>query len=91
MTKSTAIIFIMGFALLFKLEKKHWSLLAVVVMISGGLIMFTYKATQFNLIGFLMVLSASFLRFCPKSFSCKSPNSLLILLLVVCGGLCLRW
>ncbi|XP_046440117.1 solute carrier family 35 member C2-like [Daphnia pulex] len=61
MSKSTAIIFIMGFALLFKLEKKHWTLLVVVVMISGGLVMFTYQATQFNLGGFLMVMFASFL------------------------------
>lgn len=61
MSKSTAIIFIMGFALFFKLEKKHWTLLVVVVMISGGLVMFTYQATQFNLGGFLMVMFASFL------------------------------
>lgn len=61
MTKSTAIIFVMGFALYFKLEKKHWTLLVVVVMISGGLVMFTYQATQFNLAGFIMVMSASFL------------------------------
>lgn len=61
MSKSTAIIFIMGFALLFKLEKKHWTLLVVVLMISGGLVMFTYQATQFNLAGFIMVMTASFL------------------------------
>jgi len=61
MSKSTAIIFVMGFALFFKLEKKHWTLLVVVVMISGGLVMFTYQATQFNLAGFIMVMTASFL------------------------------
>lgn len=61
MSKSTAIIFVMGFGLFFKLEKKHWTLLVVVVMISGGLVLFTYQATQFNLAGFIMVMSASFL------------------------------
>uniref|UniRef100_A0A0V0G906 Putative solute carrier family 35 member c2 n=1 Tax=Triatoma dimidiata TaxID=72491 RepID=A0A0V0G906_TRIDM len=60
MTKSTSIIFILFFALLFKLEEKSWSLIFIVAMISGGLIMFTYKATQFDLMGFLLVLFASF-------------------------------
>ncbi|CAB3364763.1 Hypothetical predicted protein [Cloeon dipterum] len=59
MTKSTSVIFILGFALLFKLEKKSWSLLVIVFLISTGLIMFTYKSTQFDAIGFLLVLSAS--------------------------------
>ncbi|KAK2725593.1 solute carrier family 35 member C2-like [Artemia franciscana] len=61
MTKSTAIIFIAGFALLFNLEKKHWSLIVIAGMISSGLFLFTYHATQFRWEGFLMVLFASFL------------------------------
>ncbi|KAL0279805.1 UNVERIFIED_CONTAM: hypothetical protein PYX00_001284 [Menopon gallinae] len=60
MTKSTSIIFILIFSLLFKLEKKSWKVIAIVLMISGGLLMTTYKSTQFNLIGFLLVLLASF-------------------------------
>jgi len=60
-TKSTSIVFILMFAILFRLEKKHWSLIVIVLMISSGLAMFTYKSTDFVLIGFLMVLSASFL------------------------------
>lgn len=60
MTKSTVIIFILCFALLFKLEKKSCFLVLIVAMISGGLFMFTYKATNFNLFGFLLVLFASF-------------------------------
>ncbi|XP_039287057.1 solute carrier family 35 member C2 [Nilaparvata lugens] len=60
MTKSSTIIFILGFALIFKLEKKSWSLVVIVAMISIGLFMFTYKATQFDLFGFTMVLFASF-------------------------------
>ncbi|KPM09781.1 Triose-phosphate Transporter-like protein [Sarcoptes scabiei] len=61
MTKSTCIIFILAFALLFDLEKKRLSLIFVVSLISIGLFMFTYKSTQFQLNGFLLVLSASML------------------------------
>ncbi|GIY50934.1 solute carrier family 35 member C2 [Caerostris extrusa] len=61
MTKSTCIIFILGFSLLFGLEKKRYSLIIVVGLIAAGLFMFTYQSTQFNLDGFLLVLTASFL------------------------------
>jgi len=60
-TKSTSIIFILFFSLLFGLERKHWSLVIIVSMIGFGLTMFTYKSTDFNVLGFLMVLCASFL------------------------------
>lgn len=60
MTKSTTVIFILGFSLLFKLEKKSWSLVGIVVMIAGGLAMFTYKSTQFGVLGFILCLLASF-------------------------------
>ncbi|XP_050455638.1 solute carrier family 35 member C2 [Cataglyphis hispanica] len=60
MTKSTTIIFILGFSLLFKLEKKSWFLVGIVVMIAGGLAMFTYKSTQFGVLGFILCLLASF-------------------------------
>jgi len=60
MTKSTVIIFISFFAVLFRLEKKSWSLLIIVLMISSGLFLFTYKSTEFNLLGFLLLLIASF-------------------------------
>ncbi|KAJ8687428.1 hypothetical protein QAD02_023222 [Eretmocerus hayati] len=60
MTKSTTVIFILGFAVLFKLERKSWLLGGIVFMISGGLIMFTYESSQFNLLGFSLCLLASF-------------------------------
>ncbi|KAK6627516.1 hypothetical protein RUM44_009994 [Polyplax serrata] len=60
MTKSTCIVFILIFSLIFKLEKKSWKIIIIVLMISGGLLMFTYKSTQFNLIGFILVLLATF-------------------------------
>ncbi|XP_042897674.2 solute carrier family 35 member C2 [Parasteatoda tepidariorum] len=61
MTKSTCIIFILGFSILFGLEKKRYSLIIVIALIAAGLFMFTYQSTQFNLDGFLLVLTASFL------------------------------
>ncbi|XP_026331943.1 solute carrier family 35 member C2 [Hyposmocoma kahamanoa] len=60
MTKSTTIIFILGFAILLGLEKKSWSLVGIVLMISSGLVMFTYKATHFDAQGFAFLLIASF-------------------------------
>ncbi|KFQ36559.1 Solute carrier family 35 member C2, partial [Merops nubicus] len=61
MTKSSAILFILLFSLLFKLEEVRVTLLLVVLLIAGGLFMFTYKSTQFNAEGFVLVLCASFL------------------------------
>ena len=59
MTKSTTIIFILIFSLVFKLEKKSWTLVLIVMLISAGLSMFTYEATEFNALGFILVLIAS--------------------------------
>ncbi|XP_041375800.1 solute carrier family 35 member C2-like [Gigantopelta aegis] len=61
MSKSTAILFILLFSLLFKLEQLRCSLLFIVVFISGGLFMFTYHATAFDTEGFILVMVASFL------------------------------
>ncbi|KAK3610411.1 hypothetical protein CHS0354_008701 [Potamilus streckersoni] len=61
MSKSTAVIFILLFALILKIEKWRWSLIIVVIFIAAGLFMFTYHSTQFDLTGFLMVMSASLL------------------------------
>nr|CAB3266239.1 solute carrier family 35 member C2 [Phallusia mammillata] len=61
MVKSTAVIFILGFSLILKLEKPRWSLIIVVGLISGGLFLFVFESTQFNPEGFILVLTASFL------------------------------
>lgn len=61
MTKSTSIIFILFFALIFKLEQCRLSLVFVVLFIAVGLFLFTYQSTQFNLEGFVLVLIASIL------------------------------
>ncbi|GFS05822.1 solute carrier family 35 member C2 [Elysia marginata] len=61
MSKTTAVIFILFFSIIFKLEKFRWSLVVVVLFIFSGLFMFTYHSTQFNLEGFILVMSASVL------------------------------
>ncbi|GAB1603270.1 solute carrier family 35 member C2-like, partial [Argonauta hians] len=61
MSKSSTVLFILAFSLLFRLEKFRPSLLVVVIFISGGLFLFTYHSTEFNLIGFILVMTATFL------------------------------
>lgn len=61
MTKSSSVIFILCFSILFGLERARPSLAAVVMFIASGLFMLTYRSTSFNMIGFLMVLGASLL------------------------------
>nr|XP_039274335.1 solute carrier family 35 member C2-like isoform X2 [Styela clava] len=61
MVKSSAVIFILAFAILLKLEKARWSLIFVVILIATGLFLFVYESTQFNLEGFILVLIAAFI------------------------------
>lgn len=59
MTKSTVIIFILIFSIVFSLEKPRKSIVVVVILIAVGLFLFTFELTQFSLFGFSLVLSAS--------------------------------
>lgn len=59
MSKSTALIFILVFAVLFRLEPPRLSQIGVVALIVTGLFMFTFKSTTFDLEGFILVISAS--------------------------------
>ncbi|XP_059163517.1 solute carrier family 35 member C2-like [Physella acuta] len=61
MSKSTAVVFILFFSLVFRLEKFRFSLVVVVLLIFTGLFLFTYHSTQFNLQGFILVMTASVL------------------------------
>ncbi|XP_072852635.2 solute carrier family 35 member C2 isoform X2 [Pogona vitticeps] len=61
MTKSSAILFILFFSLVFKLEEPRAAQVLVVLLIAGGLFLFTYQAVQFDKEGFALVLAASFL------------------------------
>jgi len=59
MTKTTSILFIMILGIVFKLERKHWSQVVIVLCISLGIGLFTHKSTSFSTIGFVMCLTAS--------------------------------
>ncbi|XP_033626386.1 solute carrier family 35 member C2-like [Asterias rubens] len=59
MSKSTAIIFILVFAILFGLQRAHGCQIVIVLLIASGLFLFTFESTQFNAEGFIMVISAS--------------------------------
>uniref|UniRef100_A0A3B4XUQ3 Collagen type XX alpha 1 chain n=1 Tax=Seriola lalandi dorsalis TaxID=1841481 RepID=A0A3B4XUQ3_SERLL len=61
MTKSSAVVFILFFSLVFKLEEPNPFLILVVLLISSGMFMITFQAQQFNLEGFIMALLASFI------------------------------
>ncbi|XP_055374269.1 solute carrier family 35 member C2-like [Condylostylus longicornis] len=69
MTKSSAIIFILIFAILLKLEKLAVSLVFIVCMIASGLFMFTYKSTSFDAFGFVFLLIASMASGLRRSFA----------------------
>jgi len=59
MTKTTCILFIMVLGIVFKLERKHWSQVIIVLCISVGIGLFTHKSTSFSTVGFAMCLTAS--------------------------------
>ncbi|XP_047131768.1 solute carrier family 35 member C2 isoform X2 [Hydra vulgaris] len=59
MAKSSTIIFIVGFSLLFGLEKLDRYLCAAVVLIFIGLCLFTLEDQQFSFYGFCMGVAAS--------------------------------
>ncbi|UJR27562.1 hypothetical protein I4U23_008844 [Adineta vaga] len=61
MCKSTVIIYILLFGIIFGLERFRCSLIGVVVLIACGLFLFTYHYTEFHAFGFLLVMVASFL------------------------------
>ncbi|KAI6648092.1 Solute carrier family 35 member C2-like [Oopsacas minuta] len=61
MCKTSAVIFVLFFAILFKLEKFRFKLIGIVLLICVGLFMFTFKYTFFNITGFILVISASVL------------------------------
>ncbi len=61
MTKASAVLWLLMFALFFGLEKRHWSLILIVSTIAVGLFLFVYRSTSFNAIGFSMAMAASVL------------------------------
>ncbi|KAM6457672.1 solute carrier family 35 member C2 isoform 2-T2 [Liasis olivaceus] len=61
MTKSSAVLFVLLFSVIFKLEEPRAALALVVLLVAGGLFLFTYQSTQFDAAGFGLALGASFL------------------------------
>ena len=61
MCKTSAVIFILFFAIVFRLEKFRLRLVGIVLLISLGLFLFTFDYTFFNLTGFALVMTASLL------------------------------
>jgi len=59
MAKSSTVLFIMAFSILFKLEKPTWILFVSVICIALGLFLFTFESKQFDMTGFLMAILAS--------------------------------
>lgn len=61
MSKSTSIIFILLFAIIFKLEKPRLSQIGVIALVFIGLFLFTFHSSTFQVEGFVLVIGASVL------------------------------
>lgn len=59
MCKSSALIFVLGFAFLFKLEKFSYRLVGVITFISVGVFFMVFNVTAVSVPGIIMVFSAS--------------------------------
>jgi solute carrier family 35 protein C2 len=59
MCKSSSLIFVLLFALLFRLETFSWRLVFVITLICAGVILMVATETAFHFAGMLMVFSAS--------------------------------
>ncbi|KAG7663385.1 uncharacterized protein J8A68_003133 [[Candida] subhashii] len=66
MLKTSSLMFVLMFGLLFKLEKFNWRLIVIVIIMTGSVIMMTKKPATGNIadyssMGIIMVLAASLL------------------------------
>ncbi|KAI8371202.1 triose-phosphate transporter family-domain-containing protein [Choanephora cucurbitarum] len=59
MCKSSTLAFVLIFAFLFKLEKPHWKLILIIVIITLGVILMVSDETDFELVGFIQVMAAA--------------------------------
>lgn len=59
MCKSSALIFVLMFAFLFKLERYSFKLVSVIGLISGGVFLMVFNVTAVSIPGIVMVFSAS--------------------------------
>lgn len=59
MCKSSAPLFLLLCAFLWRIETPTWSLAGIVAVISGGLLMLVAGEVEFDLLGFLVVMTAA--------------------------------
>ncbi|KZV71146.1 TPT-domain-containing protein [Peniophora sp. CONT] len=59
MCKSSSLIFVLGFAFLFRLESFSWRLVGVILLICSGVLLMVATETHFVVSGFILVISAS--------------------------------
>ncbi|KAL6768099.1 hypothetical protein ACKKBF_B37790 [Auxenochlorella protothecoides x Auxenochlorella symbiontica] len=59
MCKSTVPLFLLAFAIMWRIEKPSWDLAGVVCVISIGLMLLVAGEVDFHLVGFLLVMTAS--------------------------------
>lgn len=59
MVKNSALIFVLIFAFLFRLEVFSWRLIGVMFLILVGVILMVATEASFSLVGFILVISAS--------------------------------
>ena len=57
--KSSALIFVLIFGLLFNLEKKSWKLFVIISVITAGVILASYGETEFSVIGLILVVGSA--------------------------------
>ena len=77
MIRSTQILWILLFSVLFGLEKPKFNLIFIILCISGGLLLSVYKSTQFHLEGFCLCCLACFLsgvRWTLTQLLCQKDN-----------------
>ncbi|RMZ82106.1 hypothetical protein DV737_g2178, partial [Chaetothyriales sp. CBS 132003] len=60
MCKSSVLIFVLAFALLFRLEKPSLVLVAIITTMTLGVLLMVYGETAFHALGFALAMSASF-------------------------------
>ncbi|RMZ91530.1 hypothetical protein DV736_g1252, partial [Chaetothyriales sp. CBS 134916] len=60
MCKSSVLIFVLAFALLFRLEKPSFVLITTIMTMALGVLLMVYGETAFHALGFALAMSASF-------------------------------
>ncbi|KAI9668418.1 MAG: Triose-phosphate Transporter [Alyxoria varia] len=60
MCKSSTLGFVLGFAVVFRLEKASWKLAGIIGIMTVGVIMMVAGETAFSAVGFILLMMASF-------------------------------